>query len=348
MMAKKRKIEKFITKADFKKTLNMLLKDTLLIGPIKSYGDILFQKAESIETIAFDYENCLNMPKDFLLLNDEPLFKYDIKRLNVKEGGPDRPEVVIFGSRACDTKAVGLLDKFFTRKFEDPLYLGKRKNTLIITLMCQKLSKNCFCTSTHSGPYLLDGFDIQLVDIDTGFFVEAASSKGRDFVKRFSNLMKDVDADKRKMKEEAVKKAIDSKGLDFDQKKVYRNLDRLNTKDELWQDLAQRCQSCGGCLLICPTCSCFYVIDKKLNDKEGARVRCLDACFYEGLTRMSGGYNPVSPRDVMMRRKFYHKLWQQLDEFGESGCTGCGRCNEICPGNINWLDVIKRVEKIAV
>jgi len=74
-------------------------------------------------------------------------------------------------------------------------------------------------------------------------------------------------------------------------------------------------------------------------------MRSLDACYYEGFSRMAGGYNPVATRSLMMRRKFYHKLVQQLDEFNQAGCTGCGRCNEICPGNVNWLESIKRIDK---
>jgi ferredoxin len=345
------KVEKYISKTNLKKVLKKLSQDAVLVGPVKAHGDIVFEQVKFVDDIVLNYGNCLNAPKDYMLLNDETLFKYDLSKgaeLVCSTYPDSRKEIVIFGSRACDTKAVELLDKFFSRKFEDPVYLNKRKNILIISLMCQKLGQDCFCTSTRTGPYLEDGFDIQLIDIGDGYFLEAYSAKGKSFVKNFSNLMVAVNANKKAKRKYVVGKARNSKARDFNLDKVCKNLDKLNTKDKLWQDLAQRCQMCGGCLLICPTCSCFYVVDKKVGRKEGVRVRSLDTCFYESSTRMSAGYNPIRPRETMMKRKFYHKLWQQIDEFKQAGCTGCGRCTQVCPGNINWLDAIKRIEKRLV
>jgi ferredoxin len=347
MIRETARIEKFISKQNLKKILKKLNKDNYLIAPTNAYNDIIFQEVGSVEDIVFDYENCLNSPKDYLLINDESLFIYDAKRLKIKNKKDSVfQKIVIFGSRACDIKAIELLDKFFSRNFEDPLYSSKRNNIFIITLVCQQLRDNCFCTSTNSGPYLRDGFDIQLVDINDGYFLETGSQEAKEFVGEFSNLMRDVNRDIRDKKESTVKKAIDSKKLDFNLRKVYSNLQKLDIEDEFWQDLSQRCQNCGGCLLICPTCSCFHVIDKKISDKEAQRVRSLDTCYYEGFTRMAGGYNPINPKNIMMKRKFYHKLWQQCLEFGMAGCTGCGRCNDICPGNINWLEIIKRIERL--
>ncbi len=347
IIMKEKKLERFISKRDLFKIIGKLLEDSCLVAPVNVHGEMVFQEVKSINDIVFEYENCLNSPKDFILLNDEVLFRYDLEKLKVTKKRAAPKDVVIFGVRPCDMRAVGLLDKFFSRKFKDPVYFNKRNNLLIVTLVCDKIGKNCFCASTHSGPYLEDGFDIQLIDIGEGYCLEAESPRGTAFVRRFSNLMSNVNKDKKIQKGKVVKKAIDSKDKDFDLKKVYDNLSNGKVRDELWKDLSQRCQSCGGCLLICPTCSCFYVVDKKIDDKEGQRVRSLDACYYEGFTRMAGHYNPLKSRNIMMKRKFYHKLYQQIDEFGESGCTGCGRCNDICPGNINWLDVIKSMEQRA-
>lgn len=337
--------ERFILKKNLKKILNRLSQDVHLVAPVNSSGDVFFQEVKSAREIVFDYENCLNTPRDYTLLNNEWLFKYDLNKIKLKRHRYAGGEVVIFGSRACDTVSVGLLDKFFSREFNDDLYLRKRKNILIITLVCGKLGRNCFCTSTRSGPYLEDNFDIQLTDIGEGYFLEACSQKGRDFVKTFSRLMSSVGPGKKRKKKNMVKKAIKSKPPEFNLDKVYDRLATSDIKNKFWEDLSQRCQNCAGCLLICPSCSCFYVVDRKINDKAAGRIRNLDACYYEGFTRMAGGYNPSSPKPVMMQRKFYHKLKQQLDEFSLSGCTGCGRCNEICPGNINWLQSIKKIEK---
>jgi len=357
---KNQKIERFISGSSLRKVLGILLKETRLIAPLKVSGEIVFGEAKSLGDIVFEYENCLNAPKDFIFLNDQALFRYNSKSKNRVSKDKDNRKQVIFGSRSCDSRASALLDKFFSKDNKDPLYFARRDNTLIISLMCDKLGRECFCTSTHSGPYLDDGFDIQLIPLGKGYILEASSGKGKDLLRRFSHLTKTLGSKERARREEIIKKAADSKPVEFDLKKVYHNLRALNKyaplncegrsaeatpRDALWRDLAQRCQSCGGCLLICPTCSCFYLLDQKIDQKKGVKLRRLDACFYRGFTRLSGGYNPVASPEQMIKRKFHHKLCQQLDRFGEPGCTGCGRCNQICPGNVNWLETIKRIQK---
>ena len=338
-------VEKYISKPSLMEVLSNLAETSHLVAPTEVYGEIVFQEVASIKKIVLDYENCLNAPKDYMLLNDEVFFDYNMKTMKLKKNSKVSQNVVLFGVRGCDMRAIGLLDKFFFRDFKDPLYFEKRENLLIITVMCEMPGKNCFCTSTHSGPYLNDRFDIQLIGIGHGYFLEAGSKKGMDFVEKFAHFMSAPGSDHKSKKKEAINKVSNSEPIKFDLEKVRVNLEKSNDRDELWKDIAQRCQSCGGCLLICPTCSCFYVTDRRIGSDKGTRLRSLDACYYEGLTRMSGGYNPVLSREMMMKRKFYHKLFQQLDEFGESGCTGCGRCNDICPGNVNWLNVIKRIEE---
>lgn len=343
-------VERYITVSKFKDILKRLLRQRSdLVGPVNVNGEVVFQDVDSVEDIVFDFENCINTPKDYVLMNDEILFRYDLQTLKIRKPKTVFSDIVIFGARPCDTKALHLLDRFFSKKYEDPLYFEKRKKVLIITLVCNRLGPECFCTSVKSGPYLEDGFDLQLTKLSDGFYIQASSQKGKAFIKRFARYFEDISPGIRRRWTQVIKMACNSKDIDFNIERIYKTLaDEGSSDQRLWQELGIRCQSCGGCLLICPTCSCFYVVDRNVGKNEGYRARSLDACYYEGFTRMAGGYNPINSRAVMMKRKFYHKLYQQLDEFGEPGCVGCGRCNQICPGNVNWLEVIKKLDSTKV
>ena len=206
---------------------------------------------------------------------------------------------------------------------------------------CSKLNEQCFCTSTRTGPVLEEGFDIQFVSTGDDYSVQVGSEKGLDFFDKYKAFFGPAaEVDVKQLIEEAKKP-----GVKFELQSVYNNLKEETVKDELWQDIASRCQSCGLCLFLCPTCSCYTVVDAVTPGGESRRSRQWDACYFRGFTRMTGGHDPVQDNEEMVKRKYTHKLLQQIDEFGMSGCTGCGRCNQCCVGNVNWLENIIKIER---
>jgi ferredoxin len=191
-----------------------------------------------------------------------------------------------------------------------------------------------------TGPVLEDGFDIQLVEAGDDYAVQIGSEKGLQLFENHKDRFgPPLDVDVAAMAEEA-------KGRDarFDLQKVYMDLKEQRVNEELFEDIGARCQSCGLCLFLCPTCSCYSVTDGQTPGGKNRRARQWDACYFRGFTRMAGGHDPVESRAEMAKRKYFHKLVYNMDEFGTSGCTGCGRCNLVCVGNVNWLDSIIRIE----
>lgn len=332
-----------ISSENLSKLLESLAKDRILLAPVRDrdLGDVNFLPVSDPVEICLDYSNTTTSPKEFFFPQAECMFSFSgSSNDSIKAVSPDE-EIVLFGVRSCDLMGLELLDRFYSRDFEDNFYISKRKKSVIISMTCCELNDQCFCTSVGTGPFLTEGFDIQLIDTKGGYAVQVGSEKGLELYKKYENYFAPAtDSDIN-----AVLKHVKSHEKKFDLQKVHDNLRQEKNDERLWEDIGDRCQSCGLCLFLCPTCSCYTVTDKTTPLGQSRRDRQWDACYFRGFTRMSGGHDPVRNRAQMARRKYKHKLLQQIDEFAMSGCVGCGRCNLTCVGNVNWLENIIKIEK---
>ncbi|MHC4574161.1 MAG: 4Fe-4S dicluster domain-containing protein [Planctomycetota bacterium] len=336
-------IEASISRENLRELLKETRKERMLIAPVRDerYEDVNFLPVSEVGEICFDYENTTTSPKEYFFPQSECMFRFSGASNESIEVSDSGEEIVIFGIRSCDVRGIELLDKFYERDFEDNYYLDKRRRSVLISVACSELNEQCFCTSTGTGPVLEDGFDIQLIGAGDGCAVQIGSERGLGLFERYRDFFEPaVEVNVRQMLEQAKKS-----GVKFELRKLYENLKGEKVKEELWADIASRCQSCGLCLFLCPTCSCYTVIDGVTPGGESRRSRQWDACYFRGFTRMTGGNDSVRSNEEMVKRKYTHKLLQQIDEFAMSGCTGCGRCNLCCVGNVNWLENIVKIER---
>jgi ferredoxin len=331
-----------LTKDNLLKLLDKISREKTLIAPMKGeLDDVNFLPISDVAEICFDYENTTTSPKEFFFPQYECMFTFSAASHDSIESKDDSEEIVLFGVRSCDIKGIELLDKFYERNFEDNYYLSKRRNSVIISVACSQLNEQCFCTSTETGPVLEEGFDIQLVSTGSDYAVQLGSEKALELFEKYQDLFDPViEVNVKQLLAEAKRKE-----QKFELQKVYNNLKEEKVDEEFWEDMGQRCQSCGLCLFLCPSCSCYSIVDKSTALGENRRGRQWDGCYFMSITRMAGGNNPVSTRAQMMKRKYQHKLVQQIDEFGTSGCVGCGRCSSACVGNVNWLENIIKIER---
>jgi len=259
-MSKTENTNASITKDNLLKLLQSISTETNLIAPIRNerLADINFLPVSDPSQICFDYDNTTTSPKEVFYPQLEKLFAFSQVSHDSIEVKDDNEEVVLFAVRSCDLKGIELLDKFFERSFEDDYYLSKRDRSVIISVACSELNDQCFCTSTGTGPILKDGYDIQLVDTGNIYAVQVGYRKGLELYEKYQNFFGPaLDVNIERLLEEA--RILKPK---FDLQKVYNNLKRGKVHEELWEDIANRCQSCGLCLFLCPTCSCYTVIDR--------------------------------------------------------------------------------------
>lgn len=288
------------------------------------------------------HEDIFMSPKDIFFPQVESMFEFEDGR--IKETVDSSPKF-IFGIKPCDLKALFFVDEFFERNFKDIYYLSRMKNRFIVAVGCcsPPRPKACFCTSAKTGPFAKDGFDLQLVDSGNFYFVEAGSKKGEDFLAKSKDFFKDAKDGAVEEVKNIKQKALKCIEINVDFQKALE----LMAKDDFlpkenYERIDERCIYCGGCLYVCPTCTCFNVFDS-MGNKEGTRFRNWDGCIFEGYTREASGHNTRKEKWIRTSRRYEHKLKYDYLTTKMSGCVGCGRCLESCPVNIGISKFIQEI-----
>ncbi len=247
----------------------------------------------------------------------------------------------LLGVRSCDLSAVGIHDTvLLSRHHADAGYAARREAAFIVAVTCSDPGGTCFCVSMGSGPHPEPGrgapFDLSLTELLDGgrhrFVVEVASERGAEVLDEIGAAPA-TDADLGS----AAQVAEDAAG------RMGRTLDTDGIKELLyasadspvWDDVATRCLSCSNCTAVCPTCFCTTVEDvTDLAGDVAGRDRVWDSCFNTDFSYLHGGAVRASPKS-RYRQWMTHKLGSWIDQFGTSGCVGCGRCITWCPAAID-------------
>jgi len=303
------------------------------------------------DEIILDYFNSKIPPKEILFPKMELLFEY-------KTDGKDVTEIIertdldekniIFGIRPCDAHSFVLLENFFAfGEFQDEIFLKKRENSIIIGIGCNIPKSTCFCTSIEGHPFMKEDMDIFLVDLGEKYLVEEITEKGKEILNRLEWLPNAKKEDIKKA-EELSKQAEESFVTELDLKDIDKILDP-NFEHPIWQEISEVCIGCGTCSFLCPTCTCFDVIDE--NDQynnKGRRIRIWDTCQSCLYTLHTSGHNPREGCIERCRNRILHKFCYYPENYDILGCVGCGRCIQLCPVNNDLRTIIEKVKKIEV
>lgn len=242
------------------------------------------------------------------------------------------PKLAIVGARACDLHAIAIQDRvFLDGPFADTDYAARRRGTFVIAVNCTDPGGACFCVSMNTGPRATTGFDLAMTELPSPphrFVVTAGSERGRALLARVPTAPApehDVrEADGR------VDSAARTMGRTLDTTALPELLAR-NLEHPQWDDVAERCLACTNCTLVCPTCFCASVEDSSdVGGTTAERWRRWDSCFTLGHSHVHGGSVRRSVR-ARYRQWLTHKLSTWVEQFGTSGCVGCGRCLTWCP-----------------
>ena len=247
--------------------------------------------------------------------------------------------VALFGARPCEMAALEVLDQVLGKgAVPDPHYAARRDGAFVVAAECGTPAATCFCTSMGTGPGTDAGFDLALSELDDGdghrFVVRVGTHRGAEVLSRLPTVAataSDLDARRHLLATaaDAIKRELPVEGLAA---LLARNLEHPR-----WAEVAQRCLSCGNCTLVCPTCFCSDVSDTTTLTGEIRRERSWASCFDLDHSYLHGG--PVrSSTSSRYRQWLTHKLSTWWDQFGTSGCVGCGRCIAWCPVGIDLTE----------
>jgi sulfhydrogenase subunit beta (sulfur reductase) len=267
----------------------------------------------------------------------------------IAEDEPAAEAFAFLGVRACELRAIAIHDRvFLSGPTLDNSYQIRRENAFIVAVNCGQAGGTCFCVSMDAGPKVEAGFDLALTELnDEGrnlFVLEIGSATGAEMVRDLP--ARPATEEEISTAEEIIARTRSQMGRSLDTHGL-KELLQTNPDHPRWDEVADRCLACGNCTNVCPTCFCTTIDDTTdLSGTTAERVRRWDSCFTLDFSYIHGGSVRNSPRS-RYRQWMTHKLAHWIDQFGSSGCVGCGRCITWCPVGIDITEEVAAIRAAA-
>jgi ferredoxin len=319
--------------------LDTLAQERTLIAPRDVQNVLLYRPIQNTVDIVWNYVRPVMSIKEAFFPSTERMINIEKNGQTVKlsEFHPEG-ERILFGVRPCDARGLFALDALFLETEPvDPYYAQRRDNTTIIGMACSQMADTCFCTSTGGAPDDPTGMDIMIYPVDTGYHVQVLTDKG-----------------------EKVSEGLEVETYEYEMQSSPPNpiysIPEKDTwpaqfDDTFWEEMSERCLSCRICAYVCPTCRCFDVRDETIQSGNGSnlyeRIRCWDSCAGTVYRRIAGGHNPREAKGERLRNRFFCKFYYFPEQYGPMACTGCGRCIDACPVNIDITEVIQHLQEVS-
>jgi sulfhydrogenase subunit beta (sulfur reductase) len=287
--------------------------------------------------------------KRFLLEPEARLWqaKSDEMSLKTIENKKEMPKFAFVGARSCELHAIAVQDKIFTAgEYVEESYKSRRENLFVVAVNCVQAGGTCFCTSMRTGPKATFGFDLALTEVVNTerhyLLAEAGTEIGAAVLGEIAH--REASEEEKAAAEGAVERCSKQMGRTLNTAEIKELLYR-NYENPRWEDAASRCLTCGNCTMVCPTCFCTTVEDyTDLSGQMAERRRRMDVCFTMDFSYIHGGSIRYSPR-ARYRQWMIHKLATWIDQFGVSGCVGCGRCITWCPVAIDITEEARTIRE---
>jgi ferredoxin len=265
----------------------------------------------------------------------------------VIESEPEPPRYAFLGARSCELHAMGILERVLLgSRHPDPADADRIRDAFIVAVQCGQAGGTCFCVSMNTGPVAEQGFDLaltEIIDADRHHFV---AQVGTD---RGAEVLQEVPHRPASEAEwggaaEVHARTASQMGRELDVTDIKGLLYR-NYEHPRWDEVADRCLTCGNCTMVCPTCFCTTVEDvTDLEGREVERQQRWDSCFTVDYSHIHGGAVRGSARS-RYRQWMTHKLATWWDQFDTSGCVGCGRCITWCPVGIDITEEARAIRE---
>ena len=358
----------YLPRGEFDRLLALLQTDgRTVIGPVARDGAIVYDEVRTAAELPVGWTDEQAPGRYRLNRTDSPrLFNFTVgpqgwkrftqpprvalasaerdgERVSFTTARPEPPRLAFLGVRACEIAALLVQDRVLAGgPFVDDDFRARRAEALVIAVQCTRAVSTCFCTSMGTGPEVTEGYDLVLTELDEGFLIAAGSQEGE----RLLGLLSPGQASAEQQGTAATgvaacRASMAGQGVAADGLPA-RLMDRLD--HPRWMEVADRCLACANCTMVCPTCFCTSI--GTVSDLDGAQnqtERRWDSCFNGDFAKVAGG-NFRPRRQDRYRQWLTHKFATWHDQFGTSGCVGCGRCIAWCPVGI---DVREELAAIA-
>ena len=258
----------------------------------------------------------------------------------------DPPKLAFVGARACELAALRIQDRAMRAgPLGDADHIARGDAALVVAVECAVAASTCFCTSMGTGPEIGGGADIILSELDEGFVIRTGTDAGAAVVDRLGlGPAESLQSDRAGRQVAAVRAAI---GDPVPAEGLATRL-RAALDHPRWAEVADRCLACANCTLVCPTCFCTSVaVASDLDGVEGSTDRTWDSCFSQGFGRVAGDANFRPKVKDRYRQWLTHKFSTWWDQFGSTGCVGCGRCIAWCPVGIDVREELNAIAPIG-
>jgi len=334
----------------------------IILGELGSAGDLPFGWGVSLEpggyrirprddSAAFGHSAGPQSWKQFLHPTREKV--WSARRVaggfEIESAAEPAPRLAFLGVRPCDLRAIGIQDQVLARgEHAGSRYAARRAGVFIVAVNCTEPGETCFCTSMGTGPQAGPGYDLALTEmVGEGthrFLVDVGSPAGADVLADVPT--RPADGASAGSARSAVAEAAGRMGRSMPAD-VLHDLMAGSDGAARWDDVASRCLTCGNCTMACPTCFCTSVDDvTDLSGDHAERWQSWASCFDLDFSYLHGGPVRSSPRS-RYRQWLTHKLGSWHDQFGSSGCVGCGRCIVWCPVGIDLTEEVAALQAEA-
>jgi sulfhydrogenase subunit beta (sulfur reductase) len=334
----------YISKAHWQNALTDWMRSYALFGSVAGEQGLHMEKmtASTLHSLVTDHCRTVESPKDILF----PLME-DLPSVPETAG----PLKLVLGVRACDLRALAVLDRAFGGPSADPFYESRRKGLVLVGSDCTQPGPSCFCVQTGGLPYPTEGFDLNVAKLWDGMVVEVGTERGRALLDDFDRALKptvkeEEDAQAKWRRETVLRVSRGNPGGPIPGVSEGAGFPQSDTAS--WEGVSSDCVECGACNAVCPTCHSYFFDLRGSGGRGFHRRRLRDACLMPGYDRSSRGEEERPLAAQRFRHRLVCKLILQPEQSGHPGCTGCGRCIDACPAGIDMRTVLRRLGGSAV
>ena len=338
VILKKERLDDFIS--------SLAVENKVLAPVSKGYNNFSFEPVNSAKDIILDYIPTILPPKKAFMPQQENLLSYDTNKGQDMEAIVEYEKMVLFGVHTCDLAGIQCLNMVFSDRPKDINYLIRKNKITIIGYECNDYCDEYASCTLMNNDKPKGGYDLFFTDLGDYFIIHINTRMGEvliDKTKVFDNAVNQHLEELDKLREK--KKGIFKNEVDIEHQDIPVLFDK-SFESKVWENVGERCISCGNCTNVCPTCYCFDVINEpNLDFKTGVRYRKWDSCQNETFAKVAGGESFREDRSERQKHRYYRKFKYPVDRYARFFCTGCGRCSRSCMAKIVLKETLTELIK---